>query len=321
MEADTAGDQSAVVITDDAVLRGGELIRSVFGASAAELTPDALVAELETRLGHGKQAWPLSAIRRLADVLLDVAAGRGKGASYEARWLNLAGFCVRPGFGSASDAFRVSELRKVYMTGLLFPKEIQNQVEWLVLWQRVAAGFNTGQQRELAQRITGALGLGQRKRPRLNPQIERESWRLLASLERLDAGQRTKLGNELIDRIRREPRSTTWLWSLGRLGARVPLYGPLNTVVAPSVAERWIDGLLALKDLTGESAAAIAEIGARTDDPARDLSPEAVGRTAARLEAAGYAPLVEQLQQVRPPERRDSARVFGESLPEGLRLE
>ena len=116
-------------------------------------------------IGHAKAAWPLAAIRTLADVLIETASGRSKGPAFEARWLNLTGFCLRPGFGSATDSFRVGELRKVYMAGLMFPKDVQNQVEWIVLWQRVGAGFSTGQQRELAQRIGGGLGLGQGKRP------------------------------------------------------------------------------------------------------------------------------------------------------------
>ena len=42
---------------------------------------------------------------------------------------------------------------------LAFPNSIQNRVEWLVLWQRVAGGFSAGQQRELSQRVMGELGL------------------------------------------------------------------------------------------------------------------------------------------------------------------
>jgi hypothetical protein len=85
-----------------------------------------------------------------------MANGRAKGAAYEVRWLNLAGLCTRPGFGSALDEWRVSELRRIYAAGLAFPRETQNQVEWLVLWQRVGAGFSAGQQRELAQRVSGS---------------------------------------------------------------------------------------------------------------------------------------------------------------------
>jgi hypothetical protein len=100
----------------------------------------------------------------------------------------------------------------------------------------------------------------------------------------------------------------------------LPLYGPLNTVVPAAAAERWIDRLLSLKEITADAADAIAQIGARTGDPACDVSPEIVERAVARL-AASHSAAVEQLQHVRPAAWRDAARVFGESLPEGLRLE
>jgi hypothetical protein len=195
-----------------------------------------------------------------------------------------------------------------------------NQVEWIVMWGRVGAGFTTGQQRELAQRMTGLLGLGTRKPPRLNPQIEREAWRLLASLERLDAGQRTKPGDELLDKIRREPRHAAWLWALGRLGARTPLYGPLNTVVPSAVAERWIARVTALKELVPEAAGAIVEIASRTGDPTRDLPDEIVESAALRLEASGYPAAVDRLRKGPGSARTEAGRIFGESLPEGLRL-
>ncbi len=242
------GPAAEVVVPEEAVERAAALIRAAFGPARQAAASPTLVGELENALGHGKAAWPLAAIRRLADVLLETVRGRATDAASEARWLNLTGFCTRPGFGSALDEWRVSELRKVYAAGLAFPREIQNQVEWLVLWQRVAAGFTAGQQRELAQRVSGQLGLRERKPARLNPQIEREAWRLLASLERLDAGLRTTIGDALLEKIRREPRHASWLWAIGRLGTRHPLYGPLNAVVAPQTAARWLTRLLAVKE-------------------------------------------------------------------------
>ena len=310
------GDATGVVIGGDATDAAERLLREAFAVDTSPVAAEALVAELETTLGYNRQSWPIATIRRLADVLIEVAAGRRKSPAFEARWLNLAGFCARPGFGSSSDPWRISELRKVYAGGLAFPKEIQNQVEWIVLWQRVGAGFSAGQQRELAHKMIGVLGLGQRKPARLNPQIEREAWRLIASLERLDAGQRTKLGDDLLERIRRDPRSASWLWGIGRLGARTPLYGPLNCVVPARVAERWIERLLALKDITADAAAAIVQIGARTDDPARDVSSDVAHAAVARLAPLGCdaAPL----QHAAAP--FDAGRIFGESLPEGLHL-
>jgi hypothetical protein len=313
--------ESTVVITDDALLVAERLVRSVFGSGDAATTPEALVGELENAFGHGKQAWPLVPIRRLADVLLELAGGRARSAAHEVRWLNLTGFCTRPGFGSALDGWRVSELRKVYSAGLVFPRDVQCQVEWLVIWQRTSAGFTAGQQHELAQRVSGQLGIGQRKAPRLNAQIERESWRLLGGLEKLDAGQRTRLGDALLERIRRDPRNPAVLWALGRFGARAPLYGPLNSVVPAAVAERWIDGLLRQKQMTPDAVAAVLHIGARTDDPARDIAVEAAAAAIERLQHSGVdAAAVAGLRDPMPASRADASRVFGESLPEGLRL-
>ncbi len=239
-ERNDGSDEDHVVIADEALHAGNALIRGVFGDDGDDVPPGSLVGALENALGHGKQAWPLQALRSLADTLIAVADGRRKGTSYEVRWLNLVGFCTRPGFGAPTDPWRISELRKVYLAGLVFPKDVQAQVEWLVLWQRVAAGFTTGQQKELAQRVVGQLGIGQKRPVRINAQLDREAWRLLGTLERIDAGQRVKLGDELVTRTVREPRNAARAWALGRMGARNPLYGPLNNVVPASAAERWI---------------------------------------------------------------------------------
>ncbi len=310
---------NSVVVDPAATAAATDLLRRVFGSNSTA-APETITAELETLIGHGRLAWPLPVIRALADALLELVAGREKSAAHEVRWLNLAGFCVRPGFGSTLDEWRVSELRKVYAAGLAFPKDIQNQVEWLVVWQRVAAGFSAGQQRELALRVSGQLGLGQRRPARLNPQIEREAWRLLASLERLDAGQRTKYGDELLERTRKEPRNGTWLWALSRLGARQPLYGPLNGVVPGSVAERWMEHLLDAKEISADRAQSIAHIGARTGDAARDVGEGIADAAAARLTAAGFGDMAEQLRIVSEGSVSEAGRLFGETLPEGLKL-
>ncbi len=315
----TASEGDQVVVSDAAVAGAEALLRAVFAPGAGGGDPAALTGDLENALGHGKQGWPLAVLRRLADVLIGLAAGRHTSPAHEARWLNLAGFCARPGFGTPLDAWRVSELRKVYAAGLAFPREVQGQVEWLVLWQRVAAGFNAGQQRELAMRLTGQLGIGQKKGPHLSPQIERESWRLLAALERLDASQRVKFGDPLLDRLRREPRNTGLLWAIGRLGARAPFHGPLNGVVPPAAAERWIARLLALKGAPADLAVAVAQIGARTGDPARDVSEETRTTAVDHLRAAGVPDeTLAPLREVLPLDRIETSRAFGEALPAGL---
>jgi hypothetical protein len=210
----------------------------------------------------------------------------------------------------------------VYLAGLGFAKDVQAQVEWLVLWQRVAAGFTTGQQTELAQRVIGQLGLGQKKPVRINAQLDREAWRLLGTLERLDASQRVRLGDELVARTVREPRNAARAWALGRIGARNPLYGPLNNVVPASAAERWIERLLALKSIPPDIAAVVVHLGALTGDPARDVSVSVRQRAIQHLLSAGVSSdALAPLERVVPVSRAAAGRAFGEPLPEGLRLE
>ena len=312
---------SDAVIPDDLARAAEHAIRSVFDARGGAITAETLVAHIEQTIGFGKAAWPAPVMRRFADVLIEVAAGRRASAALEARWLNLFGFCCRPGFGAAKDPWRIGEARKIYAAGLGFPNAIQNRAEWLVLWQRVAGGFSAEQQRELALRVLGDLGLGAKKAARLNPQIERESWRLLASLERLDAALRIQIGDELVRRVRRDPDSASLLWAIGRVGARAPWYGPLTSIVPPSDAGRWLDLLLSIEATTAELAAAIVQIAARVGDALRDLDEERRAHALARLrdghvDPDGLRPL-EEVIELSPV---DVNRVFGEPLPRGLSL-
>jgi molecular chaperone DnaK (HSP70) len=330
-EADETGGgeeaaETQAVIPAESVAQAVRLIRAVFGkphdAPAGEsVAPETLTSRLEALFGYGKDAWPIITIRELADALAASGDGRRKSAKHEARWLNLYGFCLRPGFGAPADDWRVAEARKFYMAGLTFQKDLQCQVEWLVLWRRVAGGLNANQQHELYHKLRASLGLGQKKAARLNTQVERESWKLLASLEHLAASARVALGKELLPRIKEQPTTQSFLWSLGRLGARSPLYGPLNCVVAAETASAWINELLKLPDLTPDVASALAQLGARTNDPLRDI-PEALRErvTAKLIEAGAAESFVESLRECVPPRRGDAARIFGESLPEGLRL-
>jgi hypothetical protein len=319
--ASTTPPAADAVISEDAVAEGEQAIRAVFESTRSDITAETLVAHLEQVLGFGKTAWPLGVIRRFADVLLEVAAGRRKSATLEARWLNLCGFCLRPGFGAAKDPWRIGEARKVYAAGLAFPGAVQNRVEWLVFCERVAGGFSAGQQRELAQRVIGDLGRGGKKAPRLNPQEERESCRLAASLERLDVATRIKIGDELVRRVRRAATDASLLWAIGRVGARTPFYGPLSSVVPPHDAARWLDALVSVKITSADLIAAIVQIAGVTGDSLRDVDERERQRVAARLRDAGAEDeALRALEHAIMRSAVDPSRVFGEPLPCGLRL-
>ena len=330
-EEEAATEESHTLISEEDLARAEGLIRAVFGAPAYApklkeeddaVTPQHLVNRIEAVFGYGKDAWPMIAIRKLCDTLAEVADGRKKSPRHEARWLNLFGFCLRPGFGAPADDWRISQARKIYMAGLRFPRELQCQVEWLVLWRRVAGGLNANQQNELFHRHKVALGVGGKKLSgRLNTQVEREGWRLLASLEHLPSPTRVALGKELLTKVKDHPTNQSFLWSLGRLGARIPLYGPLNCVIPAEVAAQWMKSLLRLGELTPDVASAVVQLGARTNDPHRDVETDSRWEAMVRLNEVGLTgALIESLREYVPPGRNDAVRIFGESLPEGLRL-
>jgi hypothetical protein len=323
-QLDTANPQpvptrSSVVTISDAIIETAvQLIRNVFGGSADgdTLTPETLASQMEAALGAKRDSWPVSAIRRFGEVLIEVAAGRKKSSRHEVRWLNLSGFCLRPGFGVPGDDGLVNRLRTIASNELVFADNLQCKVELLVLLRRISGGINSREQQTLYRKHAG-----RRKKGRVNRQIEYEEWRLLASLEHLLGATRASLGDELVAKIRREPENAIWLWSLGRLGARIPLYGPLHSVVAPEIASEWLNALLDLPAFTAATGTAIVLIARRTDDRSRDIDDAIREQAISRLFVLGIAEeTVQLLSKYVPPERADAVRSFGESLPSGLQV-
>jgi hypothetical protein len=317
---------SAVSTSDPTVESAAQLIRRVFGSSADgdTLAPETLVSQMEAVLGLKRDSWPVSAIRRFGDVLIEVAAGRKKSPRHEVRWLNLSGFCLRPGFGAPGDAARVNDLRTIASNELVFADDLQCQVEMLVLLRRIAGGINASEQQALYRKRTRRSG--RNKKGRVNRQLEYEEWRLFSSLEHLLASTRAALGHELLAKIREEPGEAIWLWSLGRLGARIPLYGPRHSVVAAEIAGEWVKALLDLSPFTAVTGSAIVQIARRTDDRSRDdrlrdIDDAIREQAISRLMAVGVAEeTIQLLSKYVPPEQADAVRSFGESLPPGLQV-
>ena len=132
---------------------------------------------------------------------------------------------------------------------------------------------------------------------------------------------RTKIGDELVRRVRRAATDASLLWAIGRVGARTPLYGPLSSVVLPQETARWLDALVSVKITSPDLIAAIVQLAGVTGDSLRDLDERERQRAAARLRDSGAAD--EALRALEQPVMRsavDASRVFGEPLPSGLRL-
>ncbi|HTU45049.1 MAG TPA: Hsp70 family protein [Bryobacteraceae bacterium] len=317
--AAAVGVRSGAVISVDALTNAESLIEQVFGKSSAGLPPEQLPARLEQALALGRASWPLSTIRALADKLLSDAAGRRKNAAHEARWLNLTGFCLRPGFGFPGDDFRIEQARRVYASGLTFGNQIQCEIDWWIFCGRIAGGLNRNQQADIFQRLSPTLLPKQKRKQRLNQALYREMWRTAASLELLPQQTKIQLGDTLLEIVKRGEMLDAGLWCLSRLGARKLFSGPVNLVVSSTVASRWVDTLLRLQH-TPALLDAVVHIGQITGDVARDLPPAALQSIRRACEPSPHAAdLLRQLSG-EPGDLVASSRVFGEELPAGLVL-
>jgi molecular chaperone DnaK (HSP70) len=304
---------STITASDATVESAAELISRVFEGPAGDES-GSLASQMEAALGTKRDSWPIPAIRRFCDVLIEVAPGRKKSPHHEVRWLNLYGWCLRPGFGA-----RMNHLRRIAFNKLVFAEDLQCQIEMLALLRRIAGGVNASEQQALYR--SHSSHIGRKKKGRVNRQLEYEQWRLIASLEHLLGSARASVGNELVAKIKDEPENAIWLWSLGRFGARIPLYGPLHSVVSAEIAGEWLKALLDLPTFTEATRSAILLIARRTDDRARDIDDAIRELAISRLMALGVPEETMQLlSKSVPPERADAVRSFGESLPPRLQL-
>src|SRR5689334_5536117 len=237
-------------------------------------------------MGLGRNSWPLSAIRQMADAFLAVSFLFKQRTAYEIRWLNLGGFVLRPGFGHPGDDFRIEQARRIYSAGLTYGNQAQNEIDWWIFWGRLAGGLNRNQQTDIYQRLSGfLLPRGNKKPQRINPALLREMWRAASSLELLPIGTKTELGEALVKRIKTGDYKDSELWCLSRLGARKLFYGPINLVVPPATVTRWVEALLKVP----AAADALASMARRTDDPTRDLPAPTYAAVKAKLEAMPHA--------------------------------
>ncbi len=315
---ESALDDAAAAI--DVAFRGAR--QSVEG-----VTLESLVRWIETALELDRNSWPLPAIRMLWDRLITLKEQRRVTSRHEARWLNLSGFLLRPGFGYQLDEWRMRELWKVFSEGLEFSGDAQCRIEWWIMWRRVAGGLDDLQQDLVFKRIAPSL-LPSRKKTaggKVSAAEVIEMWMLASSMEHLAPSAKEDLGNELVRQAKRakgRPQAQLY-WALSRVGARVPFHGPIDRVCPREAAETWIKDIMKTDFACSRDAAyAVAQLARRTNDRIRDIDEDLRGRVIENLRSLEWAGhLLKQVEDVVTPDRGDETAMYGESLPPGLYIE
>jgi molecular chaperone DnaK (HSP70) len=330
-----AGAAEAQGVVDESVVRQcAGLIRATFTRGSVE-RPEGLAKRLEQATGTPRAEWPASLMRAFWEVLLEVEPGRRLSDQHEARWLGLLGYCLRPGYGLAVDDWRVAQTWRLYPQRIVHAKNEGVRSEWWVLWRRLAGGLSAGQQQTLAQPLLGAFrdrirmpGSGGRNREpafQFGAHETAEAWRALGAMELLPVETKQELARMLLDVLARERPAGTYdaaLWALGRIGSRVPVYGPLNALSPAEAVESWLTTLTGLKHASSAAQFAAVQMARRTGDRYRDVSDVTRERVAGWLAAVNApAHFVTLVRDGGRLEAEEQKAAFGESLPRGLRIE
>jgi molecular chaperone DnaK (HSP70) len=307
------------------------LIAGTFGKTSSQSDkPEGLAKRLAEAAGMPRSDWPPSLLRALWESLVEHESGRRKSETHEARWLNLLGFGLRPGYGMALDDWRVAQTWRL-LQGRLVHAGPMCRAEWWILWRRIAGGLPAGQQRALGEPLLGDLRAAQRSLAkgrgselRLGSHEAAELWRFLGSLEWLAPQAKAELGTIALYLAAREKTAavrSAAVWAVGRIGSRCPMYGPLNTVLAADVAAGWIERLMTMRQPAETMGLAIMQLARKTGDRYRDLGGGLRDEVLAWLKLhAAPSHFLELVREGGELAADEQGLVFGESLPRGLRL-
>jgi hypothetical protein len=335
-EADEAPDEVALPPQlDDAVIR----IDRIFG-NRAQQVDQREVRQLRATLEHllgARERWTTPLLRRLFDALLERAKGRRRSNEHERVWLNLAGYCLRPGFGHPLDEWRIEQLWALFELGAQYHKDSQVRAEWWTLWRRVAGGLSVEAQLRLLDDFAFNLQADAHERGRrpvtLVDGTEDDMLRVGASLERIPSAYKAEIGEWLVKQIMDMPqgskidaraaaRYARYLWALGRVGARQSFHGAAHEVAPAASAEAWLGQLLQLDwkriEPAGFAAAHIARMtGDRSRDIKQPMREEVLRRLSATGAPAAWSAMVREVVEL---DQAVETRMLGDALPPGLKL-
>jgi len=330
--AHTGAAEQSGIVDQELVTAAITVLRNVFGPDST-IRPEDAMKQLTEVIGLARLEWPSSLLRAMWAELLELSNGRGPSPQHEARWLNLTGFCLRPGFGMAADDWRVEETWRA-TNGRLMHSTAACLAELRTLCRRISGGLAAGRQTQLSSTVLPAIrqrfrqvqtGRGKAAPYASGNHEAAEIWRMLGSMELLQQSVRIELGDMIIDLINRpafESVRNALIWSLGRIGGRVPVYGPLNLVVPVQQVSTWIDVLLRVGDLDDSTTQlTLMQLARRTHDRFRDIDDALRTRLADRMTSAGVkSHLITLITEGGSLESEEASLILGEALPVGLRL-
>ncbi|USD66451.1 Hsp70 family protein [Vibrio sp. SCSIO 43136] len=304
------------------------LITSLYSGSKQNKDEKAiktLAKTLEKNLGK-RDAWDSSTLRSLFDTFALGRKRRRRSEHHEKNWLRLAGFSLRPGFGDATDNWRIEQVWSLYQQGIQF-KNHQGWTDWWVFWRRIAGGLNQEQQETILADIAKYLHPGAARNKGTWQEAQDNGYeamvRLAASLEHLEVEDKVLLATWFMNKASNQTQfaQAHW-WALGRLGSRSLMYGSQHNVIPREQVEQWLPKLLE-QDWNQEPMIAFATvlICRKTGDRAVDVNDDFRQQIIDKLKSSKTPDAwLELVSEVKELSESESKRVFGDALPSGLSL-
>ena len=318
-KAESMNKADSVIVTDEQISQAEKAIQDVFNGLEK---PGKLIKKLEDIFEMNRNQWSLQLIRQLADFLLKCKDLAKKSAPLESRWMNLLGFCLRPGFGDSTDELRIKQLWSLWFAGPNFKTDAQVNAEWWVLWRRISGGLNNGRQEQIAHTLMKSVmpNDSYKKNTKYGAQEKMESWRCLASLERIPAKLKKRITDVQLERISR--LEDYELWALARLNARKLFYGPIDLTASSKDAASLANLIISSNDKpTPMALFCISHICALTGDKHLDVNEKALNAAIKYLEKnQAQEVYIKHLKEVVADTVEESKQVLGDSLPIGLEL-
>lgn len=303
-------------------------IEEAFG-TGSEVPTKEVWDVLSRAIGTGRRDWDPNLLREMWKGLIDRSEYRKRSPAHEARWLNLVGWTLRPGFGVVADDWRVQTTWRTIHNKLVHRSpNIQSEV--IILWRRISGGFTAGQQQALFQDVWSKLRpvLTSGNIQSLGNNIAIELIRLIGSLERLSVRDKETALQLLVEATHKkklEPLFPALLWSIGRIGTRVPLYAGFDHLVRAERIENYAKKLAQAPMLQTETTRnhlgfCLVQCTRLTGDRRRDVSSAARKFLVDHLQTWDTTnkyirPITEQIASL-----EDLDSIVGDSLPLGFSM-
>jgi molecular chaperone DnaK (HSP70) len=306
---------------DQRVKKAFEVINQWYGNASKTTPKEPLRKSLEKCLGK-RDNWSVNAARQLFDLMITLAKRRRRSAVHERSWLNIAGYCLRPGIGFAGDVDRIEQVWGLFAQGIQHHQQADVWVQWWAFWRRAAAGLDQRQQLILFNETKHVLVNNSgpvSKKAKLGAATE-EKLRLIGVLERLCLDNKRAVLDGIADELNHNKMADLYCWMAARLLNRRLVYAASEYTMPSQDAEVVLDYLLQQDWKAHPALGFISASAARkTLDETLNISEQQFTQVQNNLKHI-HSRYLKLLHATHSMDQQESQQYWGDALPSGLSI-